>query len=307
MAWPLAAQEPGQINIGVVVPDQMEGMEPGQIDRLRTKMEQICTRNGIRAGYVPGGFVVYPVFEMYEPEVIEGGMRRIYQIHADLTLFIKQVDGIGVASVFKQLRGNGTSPNQAVMNAIAGINVQDSAFTSFIKEGKRKISTYYEQLCGTLVVKADGMAQREEYDAALALLMSMPETVSCYEEITRKTVEIYNRNKSKLCRSLLNAAQVAAARKDYEGAARSLVGIDLSSDCQEEVQQLIRDIGDRIDAKEKQEWDFAMKKYNDWIEKEKACLDVERETSLAALDAAKELAKAYYANQPEVHYMQIVK
>ena len=210
-------REPGLINIGVVVPDHMDGMEAGQIARLRTKMEQICTRNGIAAGYVPGGFVIYPAFEMYEPEVVEGGMRRIYQVHADLTLFIKQVDGAGVASVFKQLRGNGTSLNQAVMNAIAGINVQDPAFASFIQEGKEKISTYYEQLCGTLVIKATGMAQREEYDAALALLMSMPETVSCYEEITQKTVEIYNKNKSKLCRSLLNAAQAAAAQRDYEG------------------------------------------------------------------------------------------
>ena len=63
---------------------------------------------------------------------------------------------------------------------------------------------------------------------------------------------------------------------------------------------------DRLEM-EKQDREFAREQYKDQVEMEKARLDVERETSLAALDAAKEVAKAYYANQPEVHYTQIVK
>ena len=337
------AQEPGQINVGVIVPDYIENMEQGQINRLRTKIEQICTSNGISAGYVPDGFVIYPSFELYEPEIVEGGMRPIYQVRADMTLFIRQVGRTGVASVSKQLRGNGTSLNQAIVNAIASIKVQDSDFKEFMQEGKEKISAFYEQVCAASIIKADGMVQREEYEAAIALLMSMPETVSCYEEITQKTVEIYNRNKDKLCRSWLNAAQAAAAQRDYAKATECMVQIAPSSDCQMEVEKLIQHIADKIDAKEKQAWDFAMKQYNDQLEMkkedrafekekyedrldmekedrafekatykdrlemEKYELEVNRETTLATIEAAKEVAKVYYSNQPDVQYTQIIK
>lgn len=291
----LPAQDVGKINVGVVVPEKMEGLEASQIEKIKTKLEQICVKNGVSAGFTNNGFVIYPVFEIYESEVVEGGMQNIYVVKVNLTLFIKQIDGATFSSAAKVLRGSGKNKNMAIVNAISNIDISDPIFQQCIMEGKEKVVAYYNSHCIEIMNKAEAMAKQEQYETAIGLLMNIPENVNCYAQALDKATEIYNAYQDKLCAELVSVAQAAIAIQDYVTAAQYLTQINPNSGCYSFAVTTFQKLEKLVSDLEKRDWNFKMKQYEDNVNLEKQ-----------RIEAIKEVAKAYYSNQPEVHYTEII-
>ena len=94
------------------------------------------------------------------------------------------------------------------------------------------------------------MATMQQYEEALALLMTYPQTLPGADEVNRAAITIYKSYQNSICSQLLSEARSAVAVQDYAAAASTLAQIDSESDCHEEAVRLSKQIGNEIKAQQ---------------------------------------------------------
>jgi hypothetical protein len=227
------------------------------------------------------------------------GYQSYYVKEEELSLFIKQVDNnLLFSTISRPLKGSGRTKVLAITNAISKIPTSDPEFKTFIATGKFKIIQYYETKCLDIIKKSDSYVKMQQYEQALGLLMSVPEEVSsCYNQIQDKAIEAYKAYQTQRCSELIQKAKTTLASNNYLGALNILSQIDPSATCFNEAQSLAQNAEGKVNAEEKKQWDFQMKKYNDAVSLEKQ-----------RIEAIKEIAISYYKSQPtSVNYNYIVR
>ncbi len=290
------AGDVGKIALNVVVPQSYEGLTPAQLSKLQSKITRVATANGM-SGSGMGTFVLYPKVELYDEVVVEG-MKNITVVEGEVTLFVKQLDNNVIFSTYSRtLKGSGFSKSKAVTDLIKKIPTRDPKVAAFLKEAKEKIIAYYEAKCDDIIAKADNQVKMQQYKSALGTLMQVPEEVSCYSRISDKAVEVYQAYSEQHCKEQMQAAKASAANNDYRSCLYALSQIDPSSSCSKDAESLMKQMAAKVDAEEKKEWDFMMKRYNDSVSLEKQ-----------RINAVKEVASAYYKSQPKtVNYTTVIK
>lgn len=280
----------GKIALSIVMPQYIEGLDASQLSKIETKISQIVTLTGLSASGYNNNFVIYPKFEIYETNVIEGGMQNIIVVTAELSLFIKQVENnVLFATISKQLKGSGSTKQLAITNAISKIPTNDPDFNTFIETGKSKIIVYYESKCGDIIKMSDSYIKMQNFEQALGLLMSVPEEISsCYNQVQDKAIEAYKAYQTQRCDVLLQKAKTTLESNNYSDALNILGGIDPSASCFNEAQTLAKSAESKVNAEEKKQWDFQMQQYNDAVSLEKQ-----------RIEAIKEISVSYYKNQPK--------
>lgn len=281
--------------IGVVCPESLEYFSQSGLSRLTQKMEQIATNNGV-AAFCDGAFVMFPKLDVYDIQTVEGGMKAIETLKIDLTINVLQMaTKTIIGSIPVVLSGSGYSIAEATSNAISKINARDPKYSSFISDCKKRIINYDEKNCKNSILKAKILASQQRYKEALALLALYPECLPSYSLVSAAIVDIYKDYQKERSAQLVLEAKSAIAVQDYDLAADLLAGVDPESPSYKEALNLIETVKKSV-TKEKQEAiDRAWKLYNLEVALEKHCIN-----------AAKEVAKAYYSSQPAINYTQIV-
>lgn len=286
----------GKIALWVALPEYSEGVSENQLKRLETKINQIVSTSGM-ASYDYTSFAISPRISIQNTELIEGGIRNITQVSLDFDLLVNQPATGSVFSTYSAvLKGSGTDKEKAIANAITKIQSNSADFKQFIGEAKTKILEYYESKCPSIIAKAEASSKKGQYEEALALLMSIPEEVGCYATAQSKSVEIYKAYQAKFCNEELHKAEAFIANKEYSEALSILMNVDSSAPCFTKSKTLMTSIQSKINAQEKKEWDLKMKMYNDAVNLEKQ-----------RINAAKEIAVAYYKSQKRENNFFIVK
>lgn len=121
-----------------------------------------------------------------------------------------------------------------------------------------KIIDYYTTRIPALTAKAKSLADRTEYDQALAVLASVPESVDEYPAIADQMVAIYMKKIDKDGTAFLQNAKAKLAQHDLEGALNELIRIDPSSNCFAKATEMIDAIKQKADEKEKAELEREM-------------------------------------------------
>ena len=84
----------GKIALHVVLPEEyspnFENLGMNELKKIKSKIVSITSRNGV-AGVGLGDFVIYPVLNIYDEEILEGGLERQTIIRADFSLFIHRL------------------------------------------------------------------------------------------------------------------------------------------------------------------------------------------------------------------------
>ena len=224
-------------------------------------------------------------------------MQNINITKLTLQLLIKQDQTQKIFSSFsKDLKGTGKTTDLAINNAINSLSVNDSSITNFIEKAKSKINQYYEQNCNSIINKASSLEKTGQYEEALALIMSVPESASCYNLAQNKALETYKNYQKRNCSIMIKQAQTSIAEKDYSSALENLSQIDSTSPCNAQSNALIKSVENKISAEEKKELDILMKLHNDAVSLEKT-----------RIDAIKDIAAAYYTSQTLPSHTIIVK
>ena len=78
------------VNIGVVCPEKMDNLSEAGLARLRHKIEQIGTANGV-SSFLDGVFVMYPTLDIVDMQTVEGGMKNLFVIKASDITQIKTI------------------------------------------------------------------------------------------------------------------------------------------------------------------------------------------------------------------------
>ncbi len=264
----------GKITLSVTRPENPDGLTASQISKLQTRALAIAARNGIGGVSYSTNFVITPKLDIYDTEVAEG-MRNITVVTTELTLAIKQSNnGLVFSTYSKSIKGAGFNKEDALNNAISQINASDPKAKEFVEEGKKKILAFYNSKCSDILTEADKYAGMNNYERALAILMSVPvEATPCYNKIKDKSISIFKLYQKKQCQSQIQVAKSQIAGKQFMGALQTLSFIDPTSSCINESRSLIAATESKISAEEKRQWEMEKEKMKNNMEMERYQID----------------------------------
>ena len=288
----------GKIQLAISFSEnQRNTFDNNQLDKIQGKLTHILSTNGIVSTSYNTGLVLQPNLIINANNIVEGGMQDINVTNITLQLLIKQDQtNIIFSSFSKELKGTGRSQGLAINNAINSLSANDTSIINFIEKGKEKLHSYYQNNCSKIIYEANNLNKSGKYEESLALLLSIPESTSCFGVAKNKSLEIYKNYEKKICSDYLKQANVSIAEKDYSSAFQTLLVIDNSSPCSSQINTLIKTIENKINADEKKQWDMQVKVYNDSVS-----LDKHR------LNAIKDIAVSYYKSQQKTNNLIIIK
>jgi hypothetical protein len=261
--------------------------------QLESKLDQIASQNGVGGNNINPRFVIAVKLNITGKDII-AGPPQVIAINVEAVFFVGDaIDNQIYANTTLALKGVGTNENKAIINAIQKISSKSEAFADLIKIGKDKIVEYYMQKCDFIIKRAAILSQQQDYDQAIYELMQVPDVCkSCYDRCLDAVHPTYQKKIDREATLLLTKAKAAwnanQNRKGATEAADFLGDIEPLSSSYKEGQELADRIRKKIEADEKRDWDFKMKKYTDGLRLEQQRIDAARETAIA-----------YYKNQPK--------
>ncbi len=266
---------------------------------METKMQQVATQYGLASNGLTDRFVMTAKVNVTSKDVTPTTPVKISQ-KMEVTLFIGDVvDNKVYESVVLNVAGIGQSEEQSMIKAFNQIKSSNPLLKVFVENAERKIAEYYSNNCQYILTEANSLAQQQKYDAAIAKLMAVPKVCKeCYEQCMAKAEDVYQKKIDEDGAILVQQARNKwLATRDHTAAKESLAilsNISPQSKAQEDANRLIGEINTHLrnieaiaEEQRKQEWEFALKQYNDHIK-----------TQHKLIDAAREVGMAYANNQP---------
>ncbi|MBP5476219.1 MAG: hypothetical protein J6Y00_00820 [Paludibacteraceae bacterium] len=252
---------------------------------LIDRMQKIITKNGM-------GSVKNTRFIM-TANVRELNLEKsetapvIYLYNLEVNFYIGDgIDGTLFSSCSLEVNAAGDSKEKAYMAALKKIKASNPQYQAFIEEGKKRIVDYYTAKCDFIITQAQTKAKNQDFDAALAELMQVPDVCKeCYDKCMAAAQPIYqekiNQEGAKLlaeARGVWSAGQDVAAA---EAAAAILAQINPQSTAFAGAESLNAEIAKRVKELDKREWDFQLKQQKDQVDLEKASIKAIRDIGVA--------------------------
>lgn len=285
-----------RISLTPVVPEQMDGMPENALSVLDNKLQQIATSNGLGGINYNTRFIITCKVVLITKDIIPGPP-AMHAYNMDVTLYIADYFSKNVfATTTISAKGVGTNENKAYINGISNINASSSQFKSFIEKGKQKIIEYYNSRCDFIIKEALTMASTDQYRQAIYNLMSIPDVCKdCYDKAMNEVPDVYKRFINYVCNKNLAAAKAVWTANPNSTGANAVAGYlaDIYPDaaCYGEAQKLIGEIGKKILADEKRNWNFMLKVWDNNVS-----LESQR------INAMREIGVAWGNNQPQTIY-----
>lgn len=295
------AQNHCDIDIATVNITKGEVVPPAVDSRLQSKLSQALSKAGLTSVDYDSRFFVAGRFDDAINDVTGGPNQKIL-VKTTLTIYIGDADEQKIfATESFELKGVGSSDQQAYSNALKSINGSNEKLIDFLRKGKQKIIDYYDANYTKYLDNARKQMAARNYDEALFYATAIPSCSVGYEQATALALQIYNQSMNYDAQQLLAKARAAwAADPSADGAAAAysyLSQIDPSASCAAEA----RALGDEITQTTKKQWEFEnVTKYKDQIELEKRRIDAAAQNERRRYEAAKEIAKAYASSRPRV-------
>ena len=293
LAFSMNAQS--DLTIGLVMPEEeLNEIKPDAYKYLQSKLEKMLTTGGVSA--YGGDFVMFPVVNIVDENLIEGGIKDYFKVKIELTL---NVVNLTSRTLFSSESWTlvGTSEryrSPAVKNAFTQLKGNDSRFNAFIENTKSKVFKYYEENKSALLSKASSLAATGEFDAALALLSSYPSQVSGYDEAQSLLHKVYIQYINVNGARILNEARAAYAVKDYEHAVNLAAQIAPESNHYKEAKTIIEQVRATVNKEQDEANQRAMK-----------ALEIAADVQKTRIDAAASVARAYYGRTVNYNFIKV--
>lgn len=127
------------------------------------------------------------------------------------------------------------------------------------------------------------MSAQQQYDEAIALLTTFPESLADYSRVSAAIQNIYQQYLSQNCEEIMMMAQAEYAKRSFEKAADLAATVDPSSSCYNSAKSLLSSIKKDND-----------KIYQNEIEKERQEQRTRERITIAKVNAARDVAVAYF-------------
>ena len=252
---------------------------------LLTKLDQISSANGMGGSQINHRFIITANVTIGSKDVIAGPPQMLAQ-NLELTLFIGDaITNTIFSTISMSLKGVGTNENKAYIDAFKNINPKNKEVVAFLEEGKTKIINYYRTNCDFILKEAQTLAKQEKFDEAIFKLALVPEVCKeCYFKCLDTISVIYQKKIDADCKIKFNKAKnIWNANQNPDGAEKAgdlLSTINPQSNCQTDINTLMKTIDAKLKADEKARWQFKMKQYEDKITAQKEQVRIAEEKSL---------------------------
>lgn len=280
-AMPMQATEKENISFKAMGLQSETPMNADNQKRLALKIEQAVAYNNAGANTAQSQlFVIYPEFVTTSSDVVNTGMRNIYVVRGELSLFSRNLmDDNTFATVVLPLEGSGKTEQdcyRVMINSIRGSNPQ---IARFITESQQRVIEYYERIMPQVLAKAEKQMSALAYDDALITLSIIPECVDGYYTVSELMSKAYVKILEHDADIKINNAKTLIAKKSYIPAIDTLATVDPMCSRYEEAWQMIANTRSKIDAAEKAEAERRMQE----IEAARAEAREEREHQMQVL------------------------
>ncbi len=270
-----------EIPLMVFISEQDESLPQVAEKQLSNKLIKAATENGLTADYSYAQFVIFPEFSVLEKSILPGPPRS-FTSDIELTLFIGDYFGKKTfSSTTLNIKGVGENETKAYINAIRKINPKSIAIQTFIEDSKSKIISYYNSNYPNIIKKAQALSDQKQYDEAMFLLMAIPECSEGYQAALKAAANVYQLYVDSMCDYNLNRARMAWGsqqnRYGAEEAGEYLTHIYPDAKCYPDAISLYKEIKTKV----KDDWNFAMKVYNDHVSLEKQKINAWKEVGVA--------------------------
>ena len=265
-----SSDEFGKLNIGIVMPEELDGFTSIHLQKLETKILSLLNQSGIASRGGSSGIVMYPVISIFNEQQINPGIQTMTVIEGEISLFIKQVDDKFVfASHTRKIKGSGRTREQAVNNLISLLPNRSDEYGDFIKSAKTKVIDYYNKRCEMIVSKATQLSQANQHADAISLLFNVPSETRCFEKARGKALEVYRNYQNQICGQLVLQGKAKLEANLYQEGFDILAKVDPSSSCFKEVNTLFTKHGAEVDENVRRSWKLLEKIYANAFELEK--------------------------------------
>lgn len=295
-----------RIGITPYMPKTIAGLSDNNCRLLEGRLRTMLSRNDVLSDYGDSRFVLTAAVSELEKEVLNTAPTQVVCKY-EVSLGIGDgVDGIEFSSTMIELKGVGKNEERALANALKRLSADNKAVVEMIKSASIKIIDYYNAKGMALLAQAETLAATGNYEEALYILLTIPSECNVYTEAIEKAQAIYQKYSDNKCTQLLSEAEAAWAAnptpENAEAVVSKLTGISPDASNYAQVQAFINKVGNAV----KSEIEYERKKEDEAIayerQKEQQALERRHQMELQALKAARDVAKAYAENQPDINY-----
>ena len=135
---------------------------------------------------------------------------------------------------------------EAARQLINDFSFSETELNNFFSEGSKKMKRFYSENCNSVVESAKKYQSVGEPEKALAICLSIPADVPCYNSIAALTKELYTSLSYKSDYAIFQQAQDFVSKGDYENAFSTLNEISIYSQFYSQAQSLGKQINDFI-------------------------------------------------------------
>lgn len=205
------------------VPEEIQ-ISGAQRNMLGQKLLQMATTNGFASA--SGEFVLTVNVIPLEKHAIPSVPPQV-SVKMEISIYAVAVQEQAVVDEMSlEVTGTGRNESQAVTKALGKLNPRNADSRAFMASVRRNIEEYYTERVPAITAKARLLADKGEYEAALAALSVIPETVAEYETALTMMTQIHTQMLDRQADSLLSMAQAKTAAGDYAGALDALLKVD---------------------------------------------------------------------------------
>lgn len=250
LAMPFVASAQDRIGLTPYVCTELQ-LPSDAMNSLNQKLLQMATQNGF--GSLSGEFVL-TVNPMVVDKQMTSTVPAQHIVDLEVSLYVVGVEErVVVGETSLRVRGLGRSEGKAYIAAVNRINPRSPAVRAFMNSARERIVDYYAGRVPVLLAKAQSLADRADYEGALAVLAVVPESVDEYPMVAERMSGIYTQMVDKYAAVSIQEAKSKIALRDYEGALDALLYVDPLSTRFDEASRMVDGIRRTIDAKEQAE------------------------------------------------------
>lgn len=215
-------------------------------------------------------FGLTPALSLLEEGKIEG-VKTLITAKVNVNVKVQNlISSETLGSFDLTLTGSGKTRAEAINKAIQQMRSKKDQISKEIAGFDQKIKSYYDKNCDKIAATAREYVAKKEYQAALAILHGIPAESSCFTAVEAQKNQVFASVQAQECSNFIKRADAFTAANNFVAALQVLSQVDASAPCAAEVTTKIADIETKLDAAQKEQWEWLFKFWSAGAEAEKA-------------------------------------
>jgi hypothetical protein len=289
----------GYTKISVFLPETI-GIPKDGVNLIQSVLINMLTQNGVCGTGGHPRFVLTPMITQINQDITSTAP-TMYSNTYDVTFFIADaVNGDIFSSMNTKMVGVGQSSLKAFINAFSGINIQDVKFQNFIKQGTTRMNEFFIKNCTAILKESNLLASKQEYVQALTLLESVPSSSACYDKISKTMLQVFKQYIDNDCNIALSNMKVELGKSNdptasgyNESAMIYYSMISPKANCYKEADALYKSYINKLNPKEKRDWEHKMQQYKDDLDKNNQDRELKILQAQLSIEGNQELLDVY--------------